>query len=100
MTTSARKHRCGGTLSVQRVRIEDDSQTGMVLVYAVPGLICDACGEQFVEGGRVLEIESGQVPGTIWIRQPEPKSTLSVATFSLDRATGPSSRLALVHAAA
>ena len=101
MTTSARMHRCGGTLSEQLVRIEDDSQDGMILVYVVPGLTCGKCGEQFVEGGRVLEIERGQVPGTIWTQQPEPESTQTVAAIRPpDRTSAPSFRFTLVPAVA
>jgi hypothetical protein len=67
--TAQRTHRCGGTLRQRSVQVRREIQaTGAVgvLVYIVPGLVCDNCQEELVEPQAVLEFEKSQTPTVVW----------------------------------
>src|SRR5438445_10475515 len=67
MSTTQRKHRCGGTLHPREVQVVLDDGKGMTFAYVVPGLVCDKCGEELVERDTALEIErKAQIPTVVW----------------------------------
>ena len=67
--TAERKHRCGGTLRPREVQVQDE-RDGMLLVYRVPGLVCDACQEELIERDTMLAFEKSQTPTVVWEAGP------------------------------
>jgi len=69
--STARTHRCGGTLHPRHVeiRIEED---GLTFQYpqSVAGFVCDKCREELVDRAVAAGIDKNMTP-TIWFT-PEP----------------------------
>lgn len=63
--TVERKHRCGGSLWSREVRVQYERDS-MLLVYRVPGLVCDSCQEELIERDTVLAFEKSQTPTLVW----------------------------------
>lgn len=60
------KHRCGGTLTPSQVMLVDEDGA-LLLGYAVPGYVCERCGEELIDRQMALEIQNAQTPTVAWI---------------------------------
>lgn len=67
--TTERKHRCGGMLQPREVQVRDD-RGGMLLVFRVPGLVCNTCQEELIERETMLAFEKSQTPTIVWAAPP------------------------------
>jgi len=86
--TTDRKHRCGGILREQEVFIRDEVDR-IVMVYRVPGLVCDRCGDELIDRDTMVALEKSQTPTVIWDKPatsqleipifPESASTVAAA---------------------
>lgn len=63
--TTERKHRCGGMLQSRDVQVQNEMGS-IVLVYRVPGLVCDACREELIDRETLLTLEKSQIPTVVW----------------------------------
>lgn len=63
--TTERKHRCGGTLQSRPIQVQDE-RGGMLMVYRVQGLVCEACQEEMIDRDTLLTLEKSQTPTVVW----------------------------------
>ena len=68
-------HRCGGRLQPREVQVRDEG-----FVYRVPGLVCDACGQELIDRETALAVEKSNTPTVIW-EQPPASSRLDESQF-------------------
>ena len=78
---SERKHRCGGSLHPASVEIRHD-RDGLLMIQAVPGLVCDKCHEELLEHHTVLELQGINMPA-IWFASARPIPATSAIEISL-----------------
>jgi YgiT-type zinc finger domain-containing protein len=65
MMATEQKHRCGGTLQPREVQVQDEVGE-MLMVFRVPGLVCENCGEELIDREVMVALEKGRVPTILW----------------------------------
>lgn len=78
---SERKHRCGGLLHPAPVEVRHEVD-GLLMIQAVPGLVCDKCHESLLEHHTALELQRGGTP-SIWFTSARHVSVTSAVDMKL-----------------